>query len=743
MARRRRWPWWFGAGGVLLVLSLCGWWWQHTGPKTADGPIILISIDTLRADHLPAYGYRGVRTPAIDALAADGTVFERAYAHSPLTLPSHTAILSGRLPFENGVRDNAGFTLGPGLVLLPQMLHDQGFATGGVVSSFILRADTGINRGFDFFDSRMPAAAAGTPAVQIERSGEASLAAATTWLNTLNSPKFFLFFHLYEPHTPYAPPERFKQYAPYDGEVAWADESVAGLVAWLRTRGWYDKATIILLADHGEGLGDHGELEHGLFLYDETIRVPLIIKLPGRAGAGRRTAVPVQHIDLVPTVLDWIGTKPQAGLRGRSLRGLLDGSRTTPAETGFYAEALYSRFHYGWSELYALTDARYRFIKAPRAELYDLEQDPGQKRNVLAERPQPAAAMRAALDGMLAGTSVPAPGAVSAEDRQRLAALGYVGTQAAIPSNVSADALPDPKDKIGVLETLRRAAALTAAREFDQAIPALVALAADNPDMKDVWVELSILYQRTGRLPEALSALQRLVTLDPQDGNSLISAAQVLAAMNRFDEAEAHANSALALLRTAEGRVQVPAYEVLVKVALARHDNDGARKAAGAAQAADPALPLRPFVDGVILHGAGRYGEALPLFQETIRKLQGHTTIIEDLFFYTGDTLGRLGEVRPAIDAFRTEISLSPDNLRAYSSLAILCRADGQNAEAEATMAKMVHAMPTPDAYATAIRLWIIFGEGPRAGEMRRDAVRRFGEDTVRRAERAVMPATR
>lgn len=416
---------------ALVVLALVGWWFARrvAGPPM---PIVLISVDTLRADHLPVYGYTKVRTPAIDALAADGVLFEHAYAHSPQTLPSHTAILTGQLPFETGVRDNIGFTLRETQVTLPSLLHAQGYATGGVVSAFVLRKETGIDRGFDFFNGEMAPAAPDVPMGQVQRSGPESLAIAERWMAALGSPRFFLFFHIYEPHTPYTPPERFKQYAPYDGEIAYADEVVGQLVDYLKQRGWYDRAAIIFLSDHGEGLGDHGELEHGLFLYTETIRVPLIVKLPGGQGAGRRVSAPVQHVDLVPTVLDWLGAARPAVLKGRSLRPLLDSRSASLGEASLYAESFYGRYHFGWSELYTLTDARYRFIKAPHPELYDLQTDRGEHVNLAGERPQAVVAARTALDQLLAGSRPQSPTQVSKEDLERLQALGYVGTQATV-----------------------------------------------------------------------------------------------------------------------------------------------------------------------------------------------------------------------------------------------------------------------------------------------------------------------
>ncbi|HEY3382776.1 MAG TPA: sulfatase-like hydrolase/transferase [Vicinamibacterales bacterium] len=713
--------------GVLLPIVAIVLWFR--GPRSEPpAPIILISIDTLRADHLPAYGYTKVKTPAIDALAADGVLFEHAYAHSPQTLPSHAAILTGQLPFETGVRDNIGFTLRDDQPTLAAMLRDRGYATGGVVSAFVLRKETGIARGFDFFDGDMPPAAPDMPMGMVQRSGSDSLGVAERWMQNLSSSRFFLFFHVYDPHTPYSPPERFARYAPYDGEIAYTDEVVGQLVAWLKARGWYDPALIVFLSDHGEGLGDHGELEHGLFLYDSTIRVPLIVKMPGGAARGRRIPVPVQHIDLVPTVLDWLGIAPSRSLRGRSLRPLLAGSHSMPAEGGFYAEAFYGRYHFGWSELYSLTDARFRFIKAPHPELYDLQNDRGETRNLAAARPQVVTATRAALDRLLAGAKVQAPGIVSNEDLERLQALGYVGTHATIPLDSPGDSLPDPKDKAPTLEKFRKAITASASRDYDQSILLMREVLADSPTMKDGWLQLGVSLVRSGRLSEALDAFKRLVEADPADANSFVSTGGVLLSLGRLGEAQANAEMALSKSLASDRRAKTSAYELLVKVALERKDLGAARRAATLSQQADPAFPLQSFVEGAILHSSREFEQALPRFQDTARRVQGQAFAIPELYFYLGDTFANLGREEEAIAAFREELRLFPLNARARTSLAMLYRAGGRNADAEREIDALVRSVPTPEGYAMAAKTWSIFGETGRANAVRAEAARRFAK---------------
>src|SRR4051794_4798143 len=497
---------------VILVAVVAG----ACSRGTPNGPVILISIDTLRADHLPVYGYTKVRTPNIDQFAASATVFEHAWSHAPQTLPAHASILSGQLPFETGVRDNVGFTVKPGQWMLQRAFAARGWPSGGFVSAFVLRGVTGIAQGFDTYDAEMPPSSTELSIGQVQRSGENTLAAAEKWLDARDRSKpFFLFFHLYEPHKPYAPPQRFASYAPYDGEIAYADEIVGRLFDRLRAMDLYDRAAIVLLSDHGEGLGDHGEQEHGLFLYQETTHVPLIVKLPGHHDAAR-VAAPVQHIDGAPAILDFIRAAEDAALDGRPVQPLVEGSGTL-AETGIYAEALYSRYHFGWSELYSLTDSRYRLIRAPRDELFDLERDPAESTSIAGDRPQVHQAMRGAIQTLIAGSAIAAPAAVSDDDRQRLSALGYVGTGSDAALALPGDALPDPKDKVHVLEQYRRAADLAGALKYAEATAIYRELLAGDPDMTDVWLQLAQVLGRQGLTEEAVHAYREVIKRNPKD----------------------------------------------------------------------------------------------------------------------------------------------------------------------------------------------------------------------------------
>lgn len=711
----RRWPRSVVAvvAGLGFVVAVWIGWRYAPGFGPFGGPVILVSIDTLRADHLPIYGYRQVETPAIDALAADGVVFERAFAHSPQTLPSHASVFTGRLPFEHGVRDNVGFALKAGEPTLARLLQAQGFGTGGFVSAYVLRQEMGIGQGFDVLDDHLPASSPEVAIGEVQRDGADTLAAAERWVDTLRSPRFFLFLHLYEPHTPYTPPERYRRYQPYDGEIAYSDELLGRLVASLKHRNLYDQALIILLSDHGEGLGDHGEMEHGLFLYRETIQVPLVVKLPRRADAGRRVQEPVQHIDLLPTILDMAHAPQPPDLRGRVLTPVFSGG-SLPAQ-GLYAEALYSRYHFGWSELYALTEARYRFIRAPRDELYDLQADPGERQNLAAARGQTRVAMRQALDHLLAGAVIDEPAEVSAESRERLRALGYIGMTATLGSRPGLDTLPDPKDKVQVLEQYRRALDLVKRGEFDLAIAAFRAIVAENPGMADVWSEIAGLLVRQGRVQEAVAVYRRLVEIAPHDPAAVVNVAQALVQTGDLDGARAQAELALELLPEQETRWRVSAHEVLARVALARHDAETARAEAARARQAESSSPLPDCIEGLIRYDAGQWREALPFFEQAIRLDEPRTFPMHDLHYLLGDTLGRVERYADAQREFQTELRLFPYNLRARAGLAMVYRAQGRNDDSDRAIDAMLRLSPTPEAYALAEKLWTMFGERAKA----------------------------
>ena len=592
---------------LAAVLAGCEPQGQGTSGFTArpGAPVVLISIDTLRSDRLPAYGYTGVETPAIDALRADAILFEKAWSHYPLTLPAHVSLMTGQLPTATGVRDNAGYRLEADYPThLPRLLKDAGYATGAAVSSYAIRATTGLAQGFDHYDDDVddPAGNQADGAWGPERAGSLTLARAVEWLDRLPSPEapFFLFFHLYEPHLPHAPPEphRTRYGDTYEAEIATADEVVGALTDELRDRGLYDDAMIILLSDHGEGLGDHGEKGHGIFLYREALQVPLIVKLPGGGHAGAAVTATARLIDVMPTVLRVLGQPVPENVAGLSLLELLEpGAPERPV----YAETMYPRIHYGWSELTAMIEGRYHYIEAPEPELYDLETDPAQEHNVLAEERGTYFRLRESLEAIERPLELPAE--EDEETRKKLAALGYLSTSR---GDAEGD-LPDPKIALAQsLAQMERAFSLFDQGDFEAAVPAFETLLDGNPQMTDAWRHLGMALNEIARPGEALDAFERAMQLSRGSPQVAVQLGMTLLALGRIDEARAHAE-------LAREREPVLAAELGIDVALAEGDIVEALRLAEVRSGAETVSAGKRLRLGLALSEGGRHREAIDL----------------------------------------------------------------------------------------------------------------------------------
>lgn len=510
-----------------LALLSC----QRAGTVAAkDTPVVLISIDTLRSDHLPAYGYDKVATPAIDALRKDAILFERAYSHVPMTFPSHSSILTGLLPTHTGVRDNVGYELdAQALPYLPRLLHDAGYATGAAVSAFVMRGEIGFSQGFDFYEDDIHSRA-GRGLGGVQRPGPETLQSALPWLRGVAGKPLFFFLHLYEPHAPYAPPEPYASRYPllYDGEIAAVDQVVGDLVAELKRLGIYDRALILLFSDHGEGLGEHGEDGHGILLYRHDLQVPLLVKLPAARHAGAAVSAPARLIDLAPTVLSVLGRDIPAAMQGKSLLDLLQPEK---APRDVYAESYTPRLHFGWSELTSLIRDRFQYIQGPDPELYDLQADPGQLSNLLNQERRTFSELRRDLGPYL--TPLQAPKAVDEETKKSLAALGYIGTA---PADLSGT-LPDPKSMLHTLADLQKGLALFAQKKPGEAVAVLRKAVDANPRMVDAWDYLGRSYQRLNRHEEALRAFKESMKLSGGTPETALGAAMTLIEVGRPDEA--------------------------------------------------------------------------------------------------------------------------------------------------------------------------------------------------------------
>jgi choline-sulfatase len=666
-------------------------------------PVVLISVDTLRADRLPAYGYRGVDTPAIDRLRGDAILFRRAWSPCPMTLPSHLTMLTGRQPPEHGVRSNAGFTFRDGDDSLPRRLKARGYATGAAVTSFVLRAETGLGALFDTYDDAIDPRP-GAAFADYQRGGKDAVGAARRWIAEHREAPFFYFLHLYEPHVPYEPPEPFRSRytSAYDGEVAAADALVGAFLDDLRSLGVYDRAIVVLTSDHGEGLGDHGEDQHSILLYREAIQVPLILKLPGGRRAGQAVDAPAQLADIAPTVASLTGLDWKAG-GGASLLNLDDGGPRR-----LYAETLYPRLSLGWSELRSLADARWHYIHGPRPELYDLAADPGEETDVATGHPAVAEEMRRAL--LARPFSVPTPEAVAPETAEKLAALGYLGGAPARDSGP----LANPRDVLPHLARLRDGLRLASEHRFEPAIAALRGIVAENPRMAEVWAQLAEVLGRAGRFAEAAAAYDAALAHGPVSPDLLVARGRAQLEAGRLEEAERDA------LR-AELELPVPARELRARIALARgRPREALAHAQAAVQAKRPAPPSALLALAEVRARTGDLAGALATLDEAERQAAAlGLARPHGLEFLRGDTLARLARPPEAEAAYRREIAAYPAQTQAYANLAVLLFLQKRGAEIDPLFEEMAARNPTAAAYRAAAVTWEALGDRRRAAAWR------------------------
>jgi tetratricopeptide (TPR) repeat protein len=699
---------------VSTTLAAVGGWRFARASAPVSGPIILISIDSLRADRLPLYGYTGVATPTLDALGDDGIVFERAYSHAPLTLPAHASLLSGRLPFETGVRAATGMSINSRERMLAEILSDRGYATGAVVSSFALRRATGIAQGFGFFDDKL-AAESSAGDEPLLRDGSLSVQIAERWLDTIGTSRAFLFLHLAEPHKPYDPPERFAAYDPYDGEVAYADEIVGQLVRYLKRHQLYDQSTIIVLSDHGEGLGDHGEQEHGLFVYDEAVRVPLIIKPSAGDGAGRRVTDVVQHIDVVPTILDLAKAPVPDNLGGDSLVPFLDGDGTLPSRLA-YAESLFGHFNFGWTAVASLTDGRYRLVRSTSDRLYDLKVDPAGRLDVSGVHLDVTKKLGESLDRLLADSSIPQPPDVSARDRQRFEALGDVVAS----TNHQAGGEPVAE----LVNAYRTSVDCARTRDWVCALDVLDAYVSSYPESSEAWARLGAIAERGGRSDLALDAYRKVVALRRDDAHGHLGAATSLWRLRRPEEAKRHAEQA-AVLAAHDAVLGGSARELLARIALGRRDAIAARAEAARAAALEPGRPVTTFIEARLLQEQRLFDDAWPLFDAALAELRrSNARPIADLHFYAAQTLANLYRYPEAEFQFFEELKQFPLNSRARAELASMYHGQGRTDEAIQMLIELARTMPTAEALGTASRLAQSFGDPQQAAAFRLEAQR-------------------
>src|SRR5712692_2762577 len=636
---------------LLLTASLLPWASTAFAVPVGAPNVVVITIDTLRADHLGCYGYKQIRTPNIDALAADATRFERAYTAVPVTLPSHTVMFTGTYPMLSGMHDFAANKLNPTQPTLASVLKEHGYATAAVIGSAVLDSRFGLNRGFDFYYDHFDFNRLQESNLEeMERSGNLVADVTLDWLSKNYSKKFFVWMHLYDPHYPYRPPAPYAaEYKdrPYDGEIAFADAQVGRLIRFLKSKGLYANTLIVLSGDHGEGLGEHGEKTHGFFIYNATLHVPLIIHLPsGHApGAASRRVVPdlVSLADLMPTVLQTLKVNVPSQVQGHNLLLLM--KKVEPVEArSLYAETFLPRLHFNWSELRGAETANYHFIDAPKPELYDLVKDPGETQNLYPEKKAVAEEMRARLAAMIrqysAGQELAEKTGLDPALMERLKSLGYAGFSGGGSPTITNRALPDPKDRIQVYELFSDAMADSQHGRYPESTEKLNAVLKTEPYSVPAHYLLGLNYYRMREFPKAVEELQRVLELSPDYALAVFNLGLAYGNSGDWDHAIQYLKRALEL----DGTNFSAAYNL------------------GAAY----------LKKQMVAESLGAFRQSVAIYRDFA---PGHRALGEVLLYQ--------GQLPEALEELRLAVKLAPDEPQMHLSLAEALEAAGQEQEAQ------------------------------------------------------------
>jgi choline-sulfatase len=599
----------------LVTLGSCN---SGSTPSPRRLNLILVTIDTLRADRLGCYGYSKVETPNLDKIARQGVLFENAVAQAPITAPSHASMMTGLYPNVHKVRNTGGFVLPPSASTLARTLQEQGWDTAAFIGSSVLKKRFGLNQGFAVYDDEMPTHASGSAQEEPERRAEEVVDRAVKWLDAQSGKPFFLWVHVYDPHIPYDPPAPFREKyldRPYDGEIAYTDQQLGRLFEAIARKSRPENTLTAVLSDHGESLAEHGEYTHGVFLYDATLRIAFLMAGPG-IPAGLRVKQQARTIDLLPTVLDLMGGKTPPGVQGTTLTPAFHGKEVATAYS--YAETLFPKLNMGWAEMRGMRTNRWKYIRAPKPELYDLVQDPAETTNVIASHAPEAQELDAKLKTVSATTEKVAPAAMDPRTLQQLKSLGYLGGSSTQGTELTGQGT-DPKDRLEVLRLLHLAAhsgaplsgrvsMLRQAIANDQANPSLynylgnLYAEAGRPaeamrlyqdalhkGVSAAWLysRLGSLYLRQGNKAEAIAFFETATKLNPSDYESLQNLAVAYRESGRVDDSERVLNSILK-----SGEEYAPAYNELGMSAYQKGDTAAAQGYFEKAARLDPTYQL-------------------------------------------------------------------------------------------------------------------------------------------------------
>jgi len=641
--------------------------------------LLLVTVDTLRADRLGCYGSARAKTPATDGLARSGFVFDGAFAQTTTTLPSHANILLGVGPLVHGVHDNANFTVGAGFPTLAGHLKKAGYATAAVVGAYPLDSRFGLTGGFDLYDDDYGRQRF-EEATYVERRADEVAARAMDWLRDRASP-WFLWVHFFDPHAPYDPPEPFRSAFkddPYDGEVACADRALGTLLAALERSGQAGRTLVVLTADHGESLGEHGEETHGFLAYNGTLRVPLIVSVPG-GGGGRRAGL-VSHIDIFPTVCDLLAVEKPSFLQGASLVPLMEGKGAPPR--ALYFESLYPYYSRGWAPLTGFIEGEDKFIESPIPELYDIVSDPGEMENK-AQAGQLGACRRRLAELVSAGSDAAAGRAVAASDRStrdRLRSLGYI-SGAGAPRKTAFTPADDVKTLLPFHNRAMEAQALFRKGEAAAAAGVLRAILAEREDIDVAYTTLAAVYKAQNRIGDALEVLKQGAEKLPDNYEIFLTRVSFLTGAGRYAEViETFESAALPRLDLD------PEIWNELGIAYSRTGRAGDAEAAfERALALDPDHPAASANLGILfLARALATGEAGLLDRALLRFEQAAAVdpAYVPAFNGMGAAYKRKGDLARAIAAWEKALSIDPDAGNALYNLGVAYLEQGDKAKA-------------------------------------------------------------
>ncbi len=678
------------AAAVVLVLVAGAFLFLRSGrPESAEGArallasrktpsdvnLLVVTLDTTRADRLGAYGFNRGTTPHLDALAEDAVVFEHATSAVPLTFPSHTTIFTGEYPTRHGIRDNGGFFLDPSATTMAEVLKGAGYQTGAFIGAWVLESRWGLSQGFDKYSdqfdlSKYKVISLGT----VQKKGEEVVNDALAWLDTVKTKKFFGWVHLYDAHTPYEPPEPFASRfpnQPYLGEIAYADAQVGRLLDWLKANGLDRNTVVVITGDHGESLGEHGEATHAYFVYDSTMHVPLIVKTPWN-DKGRNKSM-VSLADIFPTVLDLIGLPPVKGpIDGTSLAlGIVNPS--APVGGTAYAETYFPRYHFGWQHLRSLRSNEYTYVDAPEPELYDRRTDPGETSNIYKAFSARAEDLRLKLEAIARVDQGKAPErkSLDPDTLQRLAALGYVGNVI----DVNPDAvLPDPKVKLPLFQKMNRAKDLAQDDDVEGATKLLQSVVAEDPNIMDAHLTLGNWLVRLKRGEEAIASFRHALALKPDDDIALGNLARLFLSRGRKSDAE----DAIRVFETALARnpKNPQAWFQLAVLAMDMGDADRAKHAFVRAAEENPKMGAAWIGQGALAFSASRLAEA----EQMIRKGLELEPEAKGGRYNLARVLEARGRFDEAEALYRAELQTYADHGKARFNLAQLERQRGNMA---------------------------------------------------------------